>query len=123
MAGLSFLRYLGGCLLILVALGALVRAAVHLRSVLVGWQGAPARLVEVTIGGSIVTAGALALGSLRILAGWPAAAARFVRVLPGDYQRVLEAQARMLATGMSPDEAAMAAFEENATRLARVGGA
>ena len=59
----------------------------------------------------------------RILAGWPAAAARFVRVLPGDYQRVLEAQARMLATGMSPDEAAMAAFEENATRLARVGGA
>ena len=58
----------------------------------------------------------------RILAGWPAAAGRFVRVLPGDYQRVLEAQARMLATGMSPDEAAMAAFEENATRLARVGG-
>lgn len=71
MAGLSFLRYLGGCLLLLVALGALVRASVHLRAALVDWRGAPARLVEVTVGGTIVTAASLALGSLRLLAGWP----------------------------------------------------
>lgn len=71
MAGLSFLRYLGGCLLILVAVGALVRAAVHLRAALVDWRGAPARLVEVTVGLSILTVAALALGSVRLLAGWP----------------------------------------------------
>ncbi len=49
-----------------------------------------------------------------LLADWPAAAARFVRVIPHDYRRVLEAQARMRATGLSDDEAEMAAFEENA---------
>ena len=46
----------------------------------------------------------------------------FVRVIPHDYRRVLEAQARMRATGLSGDEAAMAAFEENARDLARAGG-
>ena len=49
-------------------------------------------------------------------------AARFVRVVPNDYRRVLEAQARMRAKGLSPDEAEMAAFEENARDEARVGG-
>jgi glutamate synthase (ferredoxin) len=43
-------------------------------------------------------------------------------VLPNDYKRVLEAQQRMKAAGMSEEEAAMAAFEENAHDLARVGG-
>jgi hypothetical protein len=69
--GLGFLRYLGGVLVLLVALGALARAAVHLRAALVDWRGAPARLVEVTLAFSIATAGALLLGSARILAGWP----------------------------------------------------
>ena len=41
---------------------------------------------------------------------------------PDDYRRVLDAQARMRASGMSVEEAEMAAFEENAHDLARVGG-
>ena len=49
-------------------------------------------------------------------------APRFVRVVPHDYRRVLEAQARMVATGLDPEAAAMAAFEENARDLARAGG-
>ncbi len=58
----------------------------------------------------------------RILADWPRMVERFVRVVPHDYRRVLEAQARMRARGMSPEEAEMAAFEENARDEARVGG-
>jgi glutamate synthase (NADPH/NADH) large chain len=58
-----------------------------------------------------------------LLADWDAAAARFVRVIPHDYRRVLDAQARMLAAGLPPEEAEMAAFSENAADLARVGGA
>jgi glutamate synthase (ferredoxin) len=53
---------------------------------------------------------------------WPAAAARFVRVIPNDYRRVLEAQGRMRGLGLTEEEAEMAAFEENARDLARVGG-
>jgi glutamate synthase (ferredoxin) len=45
-----------------------------------------------------------------------------VKVLPNDYKRVIEAQRKMLAAGMSEDEAAMAAFEANAHDAARVGG-
>jgi glutamate synthase (ferredoxin) len=57
-----------------------------------------------------------------LLASWPGSRSRFVRVIPHDYRRVLAAQARMRATGLSPDEAEMATFEENARDLARVGG-
>jgi glutamate synthase (ferredoxin) len=66
-----------------------------------------------------------ATGSARgqsILDGWASFAPRFVRVVPNDYRRVLEAQARMRAKGLSPEEAEMAAFEENARDEARVGG-
>jgi glutamate synthase (ferredoxin) len=45
-----------------------------------------------------------------------------VRVIPNDYRRVLEAQAAMRARGLTPDEAEMAAFEENARDASRVGG-
>jgi glutamate synthase (ferredoxin) len=58
----------------------------------------------------------------RILEDWPRMVERFARVVPHDYRRVLEAQARMRARGMSPEEAEMAAFEENARDEARVGG-
>jgi glutamate synthase (ferredoxin) len=57
-----------------------------------------------------------------LLGDWAAEVERFVRVIPHDYRRVLEAQARMRAAGLTPDEAEMAAFEENARDLARVGG-
>ena len=46
-----------------------------------------------------------------------------MRVIPHDYRRVLEAQARLRATGLSDDGAKMAAFEENIRDLARAGGA
>ena len=35
----------------------------------------------------------------------------FVKVMPNDYRRVLEAQAKMRAAGLSQEEAEMAAFE------------
>jgi glutamate synthase (ferredoxin) len=58
----------------------------------------------------------------RLLERWPDTARKLVRVLPNDYRRMLEAQARMRAKGLPPEEAEMAAFEENAHDLARVGG-
>ena len=57
-----------------------------------------------------------------LLADWSRTLDRIVRVIPHDYRRVLDAQARMRAAGLSSDEAEMAAFEENAHDLARVGG-
>jgi glutamate synthase (ferredoxin) len=45
-----------------------------------------------------------------------------VRVMPNDYRRMLEAQAKMRAKGLPPEEAEMAAFEENAHDIARVSG-
>jgi glutamate synthase (ferredoxin) len=54
----------------------------------------------------------------RVLESWP----RFVRIVPNDYRRVLEAQARMRQRGLSAAEAEMAAFEENAHDAMRVGG-
>jgi glutamate synthase (ferredoxin) len=47
---------------------------------------------------------------------------RFVKVLPKDYQRMLACIERVHAQGLSGDEAIMAAFEENARDLSRVGG-
>ncbi|MFL5369993.1 MAG: glutamate synthase-related protein, partial [Myxococcales bacterium] len=58
----------------------------------------------------------------KILEGFAQLAAKFVRVMPNDYRRVLDAQAKMRAAGMSPEEAEMAAFEANARDEARVGG-
>ena len=57
-----------------------------------------------------------------LLASWDTAVTRFVRVIPNDFRRVLDAQARMRAAGLDPEAAEMAAFEENARDLARVGG-
>jgi glutamate synthase (NADPH/NADH) large chain len=57
-----------------------------------------------------------------VLDSWQELVPKFVKVLPNDYKRVMEAQQRMEASGMSADEAAMAAFELNAHDAARVGG-
>jgi glutamate synthase (NADPH) large chain len=43
-------------------------------------------------------------------------------VMPHDYRRVLDQQARMREKGMSADEAELAAFEQNVHDEARVGG-
>ena len=58
----------------------------------------------------------------KILEAWDEFAPKFVRVMPNDYRRVLEAQARMREKGLPEEEAVMAAFDENARSLARVGG-
>ncbi|MBK7251326.1 MAG: glutamate synthase large subunit [Gammaproteobacteria bacterium] len=57
-----------------------------------------------------------------VLENWSAAGKRFVKVIPKDYQRVLASIRRAHDQGMTGDEAVMAAFEENARDLARVGG-
>ena len=57
-----------------------------------------------------------------VLGDWPAVAAKFVKVMPKDYKRMLGMIQRVTATGLSGDEALMAAFEENAKDEARIGG-
>jgi len=44
-----------------------------------------------------------------LLASWPASAARFTKVMPADFRRVLDAQARATAEGRDPIEAVMEA--------------
>jgi glutamate synthase (NADPH/NADH) large chain len=60
--------------------------------------------------------------SRQVLADWSNKVSLFVKVYPNDYRRVLETQKRFKASGLSDDEAVMAAFEENAHDLMRVGG-
>jgi glutamate synthase (ferredoxin) len=66
-----------------------------------------------------------ATGSTRarsLLAKWAAVAPKFVKVMPKDYKRVLISMKRAHEQGLSGDAAVMAAFEENARDLSRVGG-
>ena len=58
----------------------------------------------------------------RVLKDWDASVTKFVKVMPKDYKRALAAEKRVRALGLSGDEAAMAAFEENMRDLARVTG-
>ncbi|MGH7222088.1 MAG: glutamate synthase-related protein, partial [Gemmataceae bacterium] len=60
--------------------------------------------------------------SRQVLADWTNMVPCFVKVYPNDYRRVIETQKRFKASGLSDDEAVMAAFEENAHDLMRVGG-
>jgi glutamate synthase (ferredoxin) len=57
-----------------------------------------------------------------ILDNWDAMAPKFVKVLPNDYKRMLACIDRAHGQGLTGDEAVMAAFEENARDLSRVGG-
>ena len=57
-----------------------------------------------------------------LLEKWDMVVPRFVKVMPKDYKRVLACVRRAHDQGLSGDEAIMAAFEENARDLARVGG-
>ncbi len=58
----------------------------------------------------------------RVLSAWDGMVAKFVKVIPKDYKRVLEAEKRVRAQGLSGEEATMAAFLENMRDVARVGG-
>ncbi|MEO0795842.1 MAG: glutamate synthase large subunit [Verrucomicrobiota bacterium] len=57
-----------------------------------------------------------------ILQNWTELRSKFVKVLPRDYERMLNAFKRVEEQGLTGDEAAMAAFEENLNDMARVGG-
>jgi len=57
-----------------------------------------------------------------ILDNWNEILPKFVKVLPRDYERMLNAFRTVEEQGLSGDEAAMAAFEENQKDLSRVGG-
>ena len=58
----------------------------------------------------------------KVLGLWASLAPKFVKVYPNDYRRVIETQKRYKASGLSDEEAIMAAFEENAHDTMRVGG-
>ncbi len=58
----------------------------------------------------------------QVLEHWEESVAKFVRIMPKDFKRAVASLRRAHAQGLSGDEAVMAAFEENARDLARVGG-
>ena len=58
----------------------------------------------------------------RLLADWQETVPKFVKVMPKDYKRVLQSMKRMQESGLSGEQAIMAAFEENAHDAARIGG-
>jgi glutamate synthase (ferredoxin) len=58
----------------------------------------------------------------RLLANWQLVVPKFVKVMPKDYKRVLQSLKRMQESGLSGEQAIMAAFEENAHDAARIGG-
>jgi glutamate synthase (ferredoxin) len=58
----------------------------------------------------------------QVLDGWDRMVPHFVKVLPNDYRRMLACIRRAQGQGLTGDEAVMAAFEENARDLSRVGG-
>jgi glutamate synthase (NADPH) large chain len=60
--------------------------------------------------------------AVEILGAWAQWLPFFVRVMPNDYKRVLDAQQEMRQAGLSPEEAEMAAFEQNSKSAARLGG-
>jgi glutamate synthase (ferredoxin) len=58
----------------------------------------------------------------RLLANWPQVVPKFIKVMPKDYKRVLQSLKRMQESGLSGEQAIMAAFEANARDTARIGG-
>ncbi len=57
-----------------------------------------------------------------LLENWNAELPKFFKVFPRDYERMLECFRKVEEQGLSGDEAAMAAFEENLKDMSRVGG-
>ncbi len=58
----------------------------------------------------------------RILAVWQQIVPKFVKVMPKDYKRILQSLRAIENSGLSGDQAIMAAFEANAHDVARIGG-
>ena len=57
-----------------------------------------------------------------VLDNWNELLPKFVKILPRDYERMLNAFKKVEEQGLSGDEAAMAAFEANINDLARIAG-
>jgi glutamate synthase (ferredoxin) len=60
--------------------------------------------------------------ALNVLELWQEMVPKFVKVMPKDYKRMLQAIQRVQQAGLSGEAAVMAAFEENAKDVSRVGG-
>jgi glutamate synthase (ferredoxin) len=60
--------------------------------------------------------------AFKILALWETMVPKFVKVIPNDYKRMNKSIESERAKGLSADEAAMVAFQNNAKDAARVGG-
>jgi glutamate synthase (ferredoxin) len=58
----------------------------------------------------------------RILANWEESLSKFVRVMPKDYERMLKLVKEVESSGLSGEEALMAAFELNKSDVHRVSG-
>ena len=58
----------------------------------------------------------------QVLDSWEAMVPRFVKIMPKDYTRMLACIQRANEQGLTGDEAVMAAFEENAADISRIGG-
>jgi glutamate synthase (ferredoxin) len=58
----------------------------------------------------------------KVLQNWAGYLPRFVKVIPKDYQRVLQSLKKVQEQGLTGEQAIMAAFEENVRDVARVGG-
>jgi glutamate synthase (ferredoxin) len=91
---------------------------------MVGLEGLenPAEIAEVK---EMIRTHSELTGSLlgyRVLASWNETIGRIVKVMPKDYKRMLQALEDVLASGLSGDEAVMAAFELNSNDLVRVSG-
>jgi len=57
-----------------------------------------------------------------VLQNWDTMLPKFVKVMPKDYKRVLQAIKDAIASGLTGDEALVAAFEANSRDVARIGG-
>jgi glutamate synthase domain-containing protein 2/glutamate synthase domain-containing protein 1/glutamate synthase domain-containing protein 3 len=57
-----------------------------------------------------------------ILENWEESVFNFVKIIPQDYKRMFESIEKAKETGLTQDEAIMAAFKENMSSVARVGG-
>jgi glutamate synthase (ferredoxin) len=60
--------------------------------------------------------------AFKVLALWEDYSPKFVKVMPRDYKRMLQCLRKVQETGLSGEQAVMAAFEENARDVARIGG-
>ena len=56
----------------------------------------------------------------RVLALWEEMAPRFVKVMPRDYQKILQSLKQVQAQGLEGEEAMMAAFRESVGEAASV---